>query len=121
MKEKGIVITAKDEISIREFDRPLYQSVGEAVGGYIEIVHPIGLNRPFVMIVNEEGLLLNLELNALGSLMYGTLAHGNPIVGDLVVMKEGWTEDGPDLVGLTDEEAQDFYNLFTKTLKTERS
>ena len=113
---KGIVITADDKIEVRDFERPLYKTVGEAVGGYIEIVHPVGLKQPFVMIVNEEGLIHQLELNALGSVLYGTLAHGQPIVGDIVIMKTGYTEEGPDIIGLEDQEAEELEQFFKKML-----
>ena len=113
---KGIVCTTKDELEIRDFAEPLHETVGKAVGGWIEIVHPVGMKRPFVMIVNEEGLLLNLDINALGSFLYGTLAHGHPIVGDIVIMKEGFVDGEPDIVGLTDQEADVFMELFKKTL-----
>ncbi len=113
---KGIVITAQDNIEIRDFDQPLYKSIGNVVGGFIEIVNPIGLKQPFVMIVNEDGLRLELELNAVGSVLYGTLAHGHPIVGDIVIMKRGYTEEGPDIVGLEDQEAAGLYLTFAKML-----
>ena len=118
----GIVVTTKNEIEIREFAAPLYKSLGEAVGGYIEIVHPTGLEDPFVMIVNEDGLRLELELNLLGSCMYATHVHGHPIVGDIVIMKTGWTPDGPDVIGLTTEEADALAEIFKQTIvKIERS
>ncbi len=113
---KGIVCTTEDELEIRDFAEPLHKTLGEAVGGWIEIVHPVGMKRPFVMIVNEEGLLHDLDINALGSFLYGTLAHGNPIVGDIVIMKEGFVDGEPDIVGLTDQEADAFMDLFKKTL-----
>lgn len=101
---KGIVITASDKLSVREFSEPLYKTIGAVVGGYIEVVHPRGLKAPYCMIVNEEGLLKRLPLNAAGSAWYGTMDHGHPIVGDIVIMKESEGEDGIDLAGLTDEE-----------------
>jgi hypothetical protein len=113
---KGIVITTDDEISIRDFDRPLHRTVGEAVGGYIEIVKPVGLKPPFVMVVNDEGLLLDLEVNALGCVLYGTLAHGHPIVGDIVIMKLGIVNGEPDLVGLEDQQAVELQGLFKQML-----
>ena len=113
---KGIVITTQDNIEIRDFDRPLYKSIGAVVGGFIEIVNPVGLKQPFVMIVNDDGLRLELELNAVGSVLYGTLAHGHPIVGDIVIMKRGYTEEGPDIIGLEDQEAVELFNLFTNLL-----
>lgn len=101
---RGIVISTDNMVEVKDFAPPLYQSLGEAVGGTIELVRPRGLARPFVMIVNDEGLLLELPLNRLGSILYETQKHGSPIVGNIVIMKEGWTDEGEDLLGLSDEE-----------------
>lgn len=100
---KGIVITTKQEMRVQEFSEPAYKSIGEAVGGWIEIVHPMRLGRPYCMVVNEEGLLRNLPMNAFGSFLYGTDTHGSPIAGDIVLLKEGINSDGElDLLGLTE-------------------
>lgn len=102
---KGIVITPENEISVKDFGEPLYQTVGEAVGGYIEHVNPRLLDAPFCMIVNEEGLLNNLPVKPVGCFLYETLSHGWPIVGTIVIMKDGYNEDGePDIIGLTDDD-----------------
>lgn len=102
---KGIVITAKYEVRVQEFSEPAYQSIGEAVGGWIEVVHPVQLGRPYCMVVNEEGLLRNLPMNVLGSFLYGTDTHGSPIVGDIVLLREGINSDGEyDLLGLTEQD-----------------
>lgn len=92
---KGVVFTTDGKMFVKEFTRPLYKSVSDVVEGWIEVVHPRGLEDPFCFICNEEGLLRDLPLNAMGSLWYGTLQHGQPIVGNIVVMKEGITEEGP--------------------------
>lgn len=60
---KGIVITTDNKVEVQTFGEPLYQTIGKAVGGYIEVVHPKGLPEPFIMIVNEEGLLQQLPPN----------------------------------------------------------
>lgn len=99
-KDKGIVITASGCWFEQEFDEPLYKSVGRAVGGYIEIVHPRGLASPYVLVVNEEGMY-NLPVNMFGSLLYGIMAHGCPIYGNAVIMKEGFRNGEPDVVGLS--------------------
>ena len=101
---KGIVISTENQLTVRDFSAPLYKTIGEAVDGWIEIVRPGGLKIPYVMVVNEEGLIKELPINIAGSILYGTPAHGSPIVGNIVIMKEGWTEDGKDLIGLSDEE-----------------
>ena len=97
---KGVVITTADEVSVRDFAAPLNKSLGAVVGGYIELVHPQGLQPPYCMIVNEEGLLKDLPLNRAGSLLYGTQFHGSPIVGDIVIMAEKWVPEGRDIVGI---------------------
>nr|DAM99254.1 MAG TPA: NADH-PPase NADH pyrophosphatase zinc ribbon domain [Caudoviricetes sp.] len=50
---KGIVITTKNEMRVQEFPEPAHRSIGDAVGGWIEIVHPMRLGQPYCMIVNE--------------------------------------------------------------------
>lgn len=59
---KGLVITAENKMQVREFGEPAYETIGKAVGGWIEVVHPKGLPGPFCMVVNEEGLLRGLPL-----------------------------------------------------------
>ena len=103
---KGIVVTTDLEIRIEEFSDPLYKTVGSAVGGYIEHVNPARLRHPYCMIVNEEGRLLDLPLNYVGSYFYGTDQHGEPIVGNIVIMKDGYRGGEPDIVGLNDVEAE---------------
>ncbi len=103
---KGVVVTTDNEVRVEDFNDPLYKTVGAAVGGYIEHVHPMRLPRPFCMIVNEEGRLLDLPLNHIGSYFYGTDQHGEPIVGNIVVMKDGYRNGEPDIVGLDDSEAE---------------
>ena len=103
---KGVVVTTDLEIRIEEFSDPLYKTVGSAVGGYIEHVKPARLRHPYCMIVNEEGRLLDLPLNYVGSYFYGTDQHGEPIVGNIVIMKDGYRGGEPDIVGLNDVEAE---------------
>ena len=102
---KGIVVTTKCEMRVQEFSNPAYKSIGEVVEGWIEIVHPVRLKRPYCMVVNEEGLLLNLPMNVFGSYLYGTGNHGSPVAGNIVLLKRGINSDGEyDLLGLTEQD-----------------
>lgn len=119
---KGIVVTTDNIMTVQEFSVPLYKTVGAAVGGYIKRVKPRGLPEPFCMIVNEEGLLLELEENTLGSVLYGTPTHGQPIVGNIVLMKDGYRNGEPDIVGLEEKEIEMLGAAFKPyVLKFERS
>lgn len=98
---KGIVITTDNELEIKDFGEPLHKTLGEAVGGYIEVVRLAG---PYRMIVDEEGLLKDYEVNPMASYLY----NGNYIVGNAVIMKEGYVDGEPDIVGLNDVESEGF-------------
>ena len=105
---KGIVVTPDMEISVQDFAEPLYKTVGAAVGGWIEHVLPRGLEAPYCLICNEEGLLKELPLNPIGNWLYGMQAHGQPIVGTIVLMKDEDIGGGEmDIVGLTDDEVEE--------------
>lgn len=102
---KGIVFTPDDKMYVKEFGDPLYKTIGAEVDGYIEVVHPRGLPEPYMMVVNEEGLLQKLPFNTFGSFLYQTALHGHPIVGNIVIAKDGFNDDGErDITGLSDEE-----------------
>lgn len=114
---KGVVVTTDLEIRIEEFSDPLYKTVGSAVGGYIEHVKPARLRHPYCMIVNEEGRLLDLPLNYVGSYFYGTDQHGEPIVGNIVIMKDGYRGGEPDIVGLSDVEAEQIKDVIVDLIE----
>ena len=103
---KGVVVTTDLDIRVEDFAEPLYKTVGAAIGGYIEHVRPMRLKEPFCMVVNDEGRLRGLSRNLVGSFLYGTDLHGEPVVGNIVIMKDGYCNGEPDIVGLTDEEVE---------------
>lgn len=101
---KGLVVTTTNQMYIKEFSDPLYKTVGEVVNGYIELVHPKGLEYPLCMIVNDEGTIRQFPINLLGCMLYGTAQHGWPICGDVVIMEVGYRNGERDIVGLSDGE-----------------
>lgn len=108
---KGIVVTTANKVYAKEFEEPLHKTLREVIGGYIEVVRPKGLKPPLCMIVDEEGILKGLPVNVLGSALYGTLEHGHPIVGDIVIMQEVTLNGERDISG--------FNNLDTETIMSE--
>lgn len=120
----ALKITAKGEVSQIEVSQPFYKSLQEVVGGYIEIVRPKGLPQPYCMIVDEEGLLKEKPPNIVGSVLYGTAEHGQPIVGDIAIMREENGNEGRDLFGLnaadTAKLAPIFEDMVTKYREYEK-
>ena len=95
----GIVLTphpgTMESWRIVDLQEPLYLSVKDQIGGYMEVVHPRGLPKPYVLLVDDEGRLKDLEINGLASAWYGDL-----ICGPAVIMQIGMTDEGPDILGL---------------------
>lgn len=110
---KGIVITTKDEIYIKDFCEPHYLSFCDTVDGDIEVVRPMFLNSPLCMVINEEGKCKELDFNRFGSLLYGFYLHGTPIVGNVIITAEGFTEEG---VGFIEPDEKSLADIFD-TLK----
>lgn len=110
----ALVVNTENEIRMIEYDSPHYDVLRDAVGGYYDHICPLGLNRPYSMMVNEEGLRLNLAKNLFGSFLYGTMIHGKPIVGNIVIVKYGYHDGEPDVVGMEAEEAQRMGDEFVK-------
>ena len=74
---------------------------------FVESVHPRGLKEPYMFLCDEEGLFKNRPVvNFLGSWLYQTQDHGEPIVGDIMIVKEVSTPEGRDFDGLEAGEAE---------------
>ncbi len=115
---KALKISTNLEIEAVELSEPLYKSIRNELGGYLEVVRPMKLVRPFCMIVDEEGLLKNLPLNPLGCWLYGTEEHLQPIVGDIIIMAEMDSIDGIIFKGLTDTQIESLTNDLTEFIQT---
>jgi len=96
----AIRVTTEKVLDVIEIEPPVYKGLHELFGDYFEIVRPRGLKPQFVMIVDESGLLKELPINIVGSVLYGTHSHGQPIAGDIVIMREKHNFDGADLASL---------------------
>lgn len=107
-QEKIIVIRADDTLEVHDIarvDGNYLDDLQRLIGGYIEIVHAVWLAKPYVLICDNEGKLKDKPINRACSSLYGSCVHGFPMNGDIVLMKEGFYEGEPDIVGLTEQEA----------------
>jgi len=125
-REKGIIMLALKlntdapfmETHSENFKRVL-DFAYDAIGcDCIEAVHPVHLPKPYVMIVDESGMLNRRPVNPIGSALYGTNIHGWPIVGPALIMKEAMTIDGPDIVTLKEQDIATLQNIINNTIDT---
>ena len=112
---KAIKITTNNEMLT--VDIVGLDEMQESVGGFIEIVRPYGFceldvpdSKSLIMIVNEEGKRLDLEVNEIATDLYES--YCDSIAGDVLIMAEGFVDGEPDIVGLTDEQVQALNNEF---------
>jgi len=87
---KIIIKKVNIDYELVEIDGSL-KSMQEIVGGYIEIVR---LWNDFLLVCNEEGMLLNLKRHVIGSDVY---------CGDVLICKSC----GSEMVGLSDDEIEE--------------
>ena len=122
MKMKAIKITPGKEISIIDVPkkgRALLDALQTEVGGWIELVHPktfhnIEYLQGKVMVVDEEGICKIKKPNYIGTDLYG---NHSTIVGDVLILKDIFTEEGIDVGGLTEDEANQLFAYLTLKYK----
>lgn len=105
---KAVKVTTDNKVTILDCPEgiPLDWLRKEIGCEWIEIVRPLGLPRGYVMIIDEEGKLKPNAMNMVGSFLYQTHKHGDEIMGNFVLVKEDWGDEGLELTGLSDEMAR---------------
>ena len=103
---KTVKVTTDNKISLIDVDFGNFKSIQQVIGGHFETVRTQLMvdyfNDPsMIMLVDEEGLIKGLPVNALGCALYDTPQHGCPIVGDLIFARIA----GEDIVAPDDPEA----------------
>jgi hypothetical protein len=110
---KALKVKTDGQIEAIEIERDkIFETVREAVGGWVEIVRYLKAPaQELVMTVNEEGIMMQLPINRIASQLY----RGPRIVGNAVILREGFNEDGEmDFISLTDQDIESFTNHFLR-------
>lgn len=113
---KTIKVTTDNKVSYVDVNFDDYRDIRRVIGGHFEAVHAKRMKSFFgqdvIMLTDEESLIKELPVNQLGSFFYGTMFHGHPIVGDLILAKvvgEDWT--APDDVEELMDRLLETFNL----------
>jgi hypothetical protein len=96
---KGLIIRTTGEIEFADFEHGnSYNTIKEAVAGWIECVHLPSLGAD--LWVNEEGKLIGLPINAHGTKLWAKeYGRTDIIVGDIIIT--GGADEEGDTLGIT--------------------
>ena len=115
MKEKYILLSVDGSFDIIDIEHDvLFDTVKSFIDcKYIETVSLVLLGNIYLL-VDELGKCYDepKPMNLLASMLYPGTAHGDVIVGDVVVCKSGWYYGEPDVVGLNEHDIQRLTELF---------
>ena len=92
-------------VEVKENGKPLYLLIRKIIGGYMENTYPRKLPEGYIMIVNENGKFNGLPVNGVATIIYGN--ELDFIVGNVIILKFGKFEGESDVVGMTEEEANE--------------
>ena len=114
MKAKAIKITTDNKLLIIDVPRKassLLETLKKEIGGWVELVsprtfHTIEYLQEKVMVVDEDGICKGKKPNRIATDLYGNYST---IAGDVLILKYITTEDGMDVGGLTENEADQLY------------
>ena len=106
-KRKFLRIEPSGIMELRDLDpdRDILDVIHDELdGGFFEIVHCRTLPRKYLMLVDDEGLLKNLKINTVASVLYT-----NAIAGTALIMREDFEDGEPDIFGMTEEDCVELY------------
>ena len=95
MFEYLIIDTDGEETHVESKEKPDLKEMQETVAGYIEVVHCLHEGEERQMIINEEGKLIDLDVNEKATRMFEDFLNSNPkftsgqdyIVGKSMIFK----------------------------------
>ena len=100
--KKMVLIKTDNEVSVMDYPIEKPGDWKEEMRGFykaiscdcVERVHPRYLydmlenSEGLIMLVDEEGFINAKQLNPIASIFYGTPLHGQPILGDVLIVAE---------------------------------
>ena len=107
-KKYAVLLTDKQDVRILECDpqKELFETARGLIGcDWIELVEPDSIvENGYLMLIDEEGKLRDgqLSINCIASDLYGSDRHGDPIVGNAIIVHA----NDEQLELLTDTEAR---------------
>lgn len=96
-------------VDVPEQGKLLEWMYGQIGCDMVEHVYPRMLSEPYMLVIDEEGLLKeNPIINFIASWYYQTQVHGQPIVGTVLIMKQDAIDGEMHDVGMSEDEANTF-------------
>lgn len=124
---KIIKINVQNEISIYEYPKTkVKEELQKLIGNGCDIYEHVMPKRLYknlgcraevtnipgeavALLVDGEGGLKKNSVNTVASYLYETDEHGNPIMGDILIVGKKWTDSGVSFCGIADTEFERLY------------
>ena len=108
MSKRFLLITTKNEYHVIDVpDSDFLSALKEIIG--CECVETAHVVSNIIMLVDEEGKFAGKDVNYIASILYPDFY--DLIVGDVILASIIYTDDGPDIGGLNDDDVEYFSKL----------
>ena len=123
MNEYGVKLSCHGfmmELVERQKNESVLDFCHRAIGcNTVDIVMPHNLDDVYCIVVDDNGLFSpQPRLNVFASYLYGAYIHGQVIVGNAVLMKNRFDDDGVSTIWFTKEEAYALVNSIGNNVLT---
>lgn len=100
-----IKVTVNNEIQTMSYEDS--KDLEKELGNHFEYVYPVRLSPSFVMVVDENSYLKNLDINMIGSYYYASDKNGHAILGDILILRIQREYDGYTFTDLAEQEEKE--------------
>lgn len=100
------------QVILPDSENEQLEAIHQEIDGFMELVRPKIFADKIVLLADDEGLLKGKHFNQFASALYGYFQHGNPIVGDVLVVGIRWGNDGEEFRSLSSEEMEFYCRIF---------
>lgn len=81
-------------------------------------IERVRVDDGWALLVDEDGLFTGHSVNERASILYGVRVHGTPIVGDVLLMREGMTGSGESMgIDWLDSEPEMLHEWFDREVE----
>lgn len=111
MARRMLLVPVDGDVSLVDVGTGL-DGMRKAIGA--DWIERVRVGEDWALAVDEEGRLSDKQVNRRASALYGYRYHGTPIMGDVLLGREGFVGDGVDWLDVDESVIQWFTDTLLK-------